>query len=56
MQMQISCNRPNNLELCSICEMNINVPSAELRPLASLQEQKNRYKNGSHCIPSASEL
>lgn len=36
MQMQISCNRPNNLELCSICEMNINVPSAELRPLYSI--------------------
>lgn len=43
MQMQISCNRPNNLELCSICEMNINVPSAELRPLASLQEQIQKW-------------
>lgn len=43
MQMQICCNRPNNLELCSICEMNINVPSAELRPLASLQEQIQKW-------------
>lgn len=38
MQMKTSHNAIEPLELCTICEIHINMPSAELESLASIQE------------------
>lgn len=43
MQMKTSHNTTDPSELCTICEMNINVPSAELGSLASIQEQTQKW-------------
>lgn len=42
MQMKTSHNTIDPLELCTICERNINVPSAELVSLASIQDQTQK--------------
>lgn len=43
MQMKTSHNAIEPLELCTICEIHINMPSAELESLASIQEPTQKW-------------
>lgn len=49
MQMKTSHNTKDPSELCTICEININVPSAELGPTVCT-DRHTHTKKGSHCF------
>lgn len=46
MQMKTSHNTKDPSELCTICEININVPSAELGPTVCTDRHTHTQKKG----------